>query len=74
MKVLVIGQGGREHAVAWKLMQSGKVEKVFVCPGNGGTANEQDIENIDLSQADIPSLIDLGNKEVSQIPSLLELT
>ena len=48
MKVLVIGQGGREHAVAWKLMQSEKVEKVYVCPGNGGTAKEQDIENIDL--------------------------
>ena len=45
MKVFVIGQGGREHAIAWKLIQSEKVEKVFVCPGNGGTANEQDIEN-----------------------------
>ena len=63
MKVLVIGQGGREHAVAWKLMQSRKVEKVFVCPGNGGTANEQDIENIDLSPTDTPSLIDFANRE-----------
>jgi len=63
MKVLVIGQGGREHAVAWKLMQSEKVEKVFVCPGNGGTAKEQNIENIDLSLADTPSLIDFANKE-----------
>ena len=48
MKVLVLGQGGREHAVAWKLIQSEKVEKVFVCPGNGGTAKEQNIENINL--------------------------
>jgi phosphoribosylamine--glycine ligase len=63
MKVLVIGQGGREHAVAWKLMQSEKVEKVFVCPGNGGTAKEKDIENIDLSPADTPSLIDFANRE-----------
>jgi len=63
MKVLVIGQGGREHAVAWKLMQSRKVEKVFVCPGNGGTAKEQNIENINLSLADTSSLIDFANRE-----------
>ena len=63
MKVLVLGQGGREHAVAWKLIQSEKVEKVFVCPGNGGTAKEQNIENIDLSLADTSSLIDFANRE-----------
>ena len=63
MKVLVIGQGGREHAVAWKLMQSRKVEKVFVCPGNGGTAKELNIENIDLSPADTLSLIDFASRE-----------
>ena len=63
MKVLVIGQGGREHAVAWKLMQSEKVEKVFVCPGNGGTAKELNIENIDLSPADTLSLIDFASRE-----------
>ena len=38
MKILVVGSGGREHALAWKLAQSPKVQKVFVAPGNGGTA------------------------------------
>lgn len=63
MKVFVIGQGGREHAIAWKLIQSEKVEKVFVCPGNGGTAKEKNIENIDLSITDIPALINFANSE-----------
>ena len=48
MKVLVLGQGGREHAIAWKLSRSPKIEKVFVSPGNGGTALEKSIENIDF--------------------------
>ena len=39
MKILVIGQGGREHALAWKLSKSKQVSKIFVAPGNGGTAN-----------------------------------
>jgi phosphoribosylamine-glycine ligase len=46
--ILVIGQGGREHAVAWKLSKSPQVQKVFVCPGNGGTALEKNIENINI--------------------------
>ena len=49
MNVLVIGGGGREHALAWKLAQSPKIQKVFVAPGNGGTATEAHLENIDLS-------------------------
>ncbi|MDR2210758.1 MAG: phosphoribosylamine--glycine ligase [Spirochaetaceae bacterium] len=48
MKVLVIGSGGREHALAWKLAQSERVEKVFAAPGNGGTAGEKHCENVDL--------------------------
>ena len=40
MNVLVVGQGGREHALAWKLSKSKQVSKIFVAPGNGGTANE----------------------------------
>ena len=48
MKLLVIGSGGREHALAWKLTQSPKVQKVFVAPGNGGTALENGLENIPL--------------------------
>ena len=49
MKVLVVGSGGREHALAWKFAQSEKVEKVFVAPGNGGTAIEAKCENVPLT-------------------------
>ena len=49
MKLLVIGSGGREHALAWKLAQSDKVEIVFVAPGNAGTARENKLCNINLS-------------------------
>lgn len=48
MKLLVIGSGGREHALAWKLAQSPRVQKVFVAPGNGGTALENGLENVAL--------------------------
>jgi phosphoribosylamine--glycine ligase len=49
MKVLVIGSGGREHALAWKLAQSPKVQTVFVAPGNGGTALDSRLRNVQLS-------------------------
>jgi phosphoribosylamine--glycine ligase len=49
-KILVIGSGGREHAIAWKLLQSGKTEKVYVAPGNGGTAGENRCENVKLGE------------------------
>jgi phosphoribosylamine--glycine ligase len=55
MNVLVIGNGGREHALAWKLRQSPSVQRVFVAPGNAGTA--VDAENVDLSPTDFPRLI-----------------
>ncbi len=61
MKVLVVGNGGREHALAWKLGQSPKVDKVFVAPGNAGTA--QDAENIDLAATDIPGLIQFAKEQ-----------
>ena len=54
MKVLVIGGGGREHALAWKLAQSPKVQAVYVAPGNGGTALDARLENINIT--DIPAL------------------
>src|SRR4051812_5295835 len=54
MKLLVIGSGGREHAIAWRLAQSRRVSRVFVAPGNAGTAIEEGLLNIDLT--DIPSL------------------
>jgi phosphoribosylamine--glycine ligase len=49
MNILVIGGGGREHALAWKIAQSNKVQKVFVAPGNGGTARDKRLDNIDLT-------------------------
>ena len=61
MKLLVIGSGGREHAMAWKLAHSPRVQKVFVAPGNGGTATENGLENLPLS--DFPRLIDFCKKE-----------
>ncbi|GHT95731.1 hypothetical protein FACS1894141_4880 [Spirochaetia bacterium] len=50
MKILVIGSGGREHAIAWKLAQSPKVEQVYAAPGNGGTATEGKCRNIPVSE------------------------
>ncbi|WP_255993896.1 phosphoribosylamine--glycine ligase [Clostridium perfringens] len=50
MKILLVGSGGREHALAWKLGKSPKVEKIYVAPGNGGTANENKCENIELTK------------------------
>ncbi len=55
MNVLVIGNGGREHALVWKIAQSARVERVFVAPGNAGTA--LDAENVDLPATDFPKLI-----------------
>ncbi len=57
MKVLVVGGGGREHALAWKLAQSAKVTQVFVAPGNAGTALEPGIENVAIDVEDIPELL-----------------
>ncbi|QRN41311.1 MAG: phosphoribosylamine--glycine ligase [Neisseriaceae bacterium] len=52
MKILVVGSGGREHALAWKIAQSDRVSKVFVAPGNAGTSVEPKIENINLTEQD----------------------
>jgi phosphoribosylamine---glycine ligase len=56
MKILVVGNGGREHALAWKLAQSSRAERVFVSPGNAGTA--MDAENVAIPAGDVPRLID----------------
>lgn len=58
MKILLVGSGGREHALAWKLAQSSKVEKVIVAPGNAGTALENKVENITISAENIEALLD----------------
>ena len=57
MKVLVVGSGGREHALCWKIVQSKRVSKVFCAPGNGGT--EDISENIDIDVDEIDKLVDL---------------
>ena len=63
MKALIIGNGGREHALAWKIEQSSLVQKVFIAPGNGGTALEKKIENINIDSNDIDQLILFAKKE-----------
>ena len=61
MKLLVIGSGGREHALAWKLAQSPRIQKVYVAPGNGGTAREDGLENVNLTA--IADLVEFAKKE-----------
>ena len=63
MKVLVIGNGGREHALAWKAAQSKRVETVFVAPGNAGTALEPTLQNVAISATDIPALVNFAQSE-----------
>ena len=60
MKVLVIGGGGREHALAWKAAQSEGVERVFVAPGNAGTAREPGVENVPIGAEDIEGLLNFA--------------
>ncbi|MCG8434970.1 MAG: phosphoribosylamine--glycine ligase [Gammaproteobacteria bacterium] len=63
MKILVVGGGGREHALAWKTAQSADVEKVFVAPGNAGTAKENKIENVAIAAEDITALLAFAEQE-----------
>lgn len=63
MKVLVIGGGGREHALAWKLSQSPRVDEVLVAPGNAGTAREQGCRNADVQAEDVDGLLRLAREE-----------
>jgi phosphoribosylamine--glycine ligase len=60
MKVLIVGNGGREHALAWKIAQSPRVDQVFVAPGNAGTA--LDAENVDIPSSDIAGMIKFATK------------
>ncbi len=67
MKVLVIGSGGREHALAWQCASFKEVRHVFVAPGNAGTALEHKISNIDIDSEDIPALIEFAKSETIDI-------
>ncbi|RQP30756.1 phosphoribosylamine--glycine ligase [Burkholderia ubonensis] len=61
MKLLVVGSGGREHALAWKLAQSPRVQMVYVAPGNGGTAQDERLKNVDITSLD--ALADFAESE-----------
>jgi phosphoribosylamine--glycine ligase len=61
MKLLVIGAGGREHAVAWRLAQNSRVQVVYVAPGNGGTASDSNLQNVAVTE--VPELVAFAKKE-----------
>jgi phosphoribosylamine--glycine ligase len=63
MKVLVIGGGGREHALAWKAAQSPLVSQVFVAPGNAGTAREANLQNVDIAADDVQALLAFASEQ-----------
>ena len=63
MKILVIGSGGREHALAWKLAQSPRVSDVIVAPGNAGTATEAKCRNVAIKVTDIDGLLKLAQEK-----------
>lgn len=67
MHVLIIGSGGREHALAWKVAQSANVHKVFVAPGNAGTALEKKVQNVAIDSLDIPGLMQFANDHRVQL-------
>ncbi len=63
MRVLIIGSGGREHALAWKVAQSPRVRQVFVAPGNAGTRLEPNTTNVDVAADDVPGLLAFARRE-----------
>src|SRR5262245_35196516 len=63
LNILVIGRGGREHALAWKLAQSHWAAKIWVAPGNGGTALAGPITNVSLAEDDVAGLIGFARRE-----------
>jgi phosphoribosylamine---glycine ligase len=63
MKILIVGGGGREHALAWKCAQSPRVHQVFVAPGNAGTAREPKVRNVDIAADDIDAMLAFALRE-----------
>ena len=64
MQILLIGSGGREHALAWKLAQSGQGEKIFAAPGNPGIAAVKKAEGVELNLNDVDMFADFAEKHV----------
>lgn len=67
MRVLIIGGGGREHALAWKIAQSAGVSQVFVAPGNAGTAREPKVENIPVAAEDVAGLVNFARDQAIEL-------
>ncbi len=67
MKVLIIGGGGREHALAWKAAQSPLVEEVLVAPGNAGTASEPGVRNVNVAAEDLAGLLELAREQAVEL-------
>jgi phosphoribosylamine--glycine ligase len=63
MRILILGSGGREHAFAWKVAQSSRVDTIFVAPGNAGTALEPRVENVDIAADDVTKLVEFAKRE-----------
>ncbi len=63
MNVLIIGSGGREHALAWKAAQNEQVKNIFVAPGNAGSALEDKVTNVDIGVEDIDALVAFAQRE-----------
>ncbi len=63
MKIMIVGGGGREHALAWKCAQSARVRQVYVAPGNAGTARESKVRNVEISADDIDGLLGFATAE-----------
>ena len=62
-KILVIGSGGREHAMAWKLSQSNQVAEIYLAPGNAGTALEAKTENVAIDATDVTALLSFARQK-----------
>jgi phosphoribosylamine--glycine ligase len=63
MRIMIVGGGGREHAMAWKCAQSARVDHVFVAPGNAGTAAEHRVSNVPIAATDIDGLLEIAESE-----------
>ena len=63
MRILILGSGGREHALAWKCAASPRVKEVIVAPGNAGTATEAKSRNVELKDSSVAAMLDLARRE-----------